>query len=135
MTKCSINCPYCNEEIAVDFSKIKTSDGKKKKPTKITKIITMNDLASILKIKNREDLVISSLSYLNFIKKYDVVPYGDLYRVMKNTGDYHSKFKGSTKESIANLIKSKKIIEISNNKYQLDNKVVKRIDKLIKKYL
>jgi sarcosine oxidase delta subunit len=135
MTKSSINCPYCNGDIIVDFSKVKTSKGKKKKEVKVTKIITMNDFASVLKAKDYGDLTLASLSYFYFIKDVDKVSYRDLYRSMKNADKFFSKMKGNTKDSIIKLQKDKKIIEPSNQIYSLNNKELKRIEKAIKKYI
>jgi len=66
MTKSSINCPYCNNEIIFEYSKVKTTKEKKKSEPILIKAKTMNDYASVMKVKKMDDLVITSLSYFYY---------------------------------------------------------------------
>ena len=98
-------------------------------PKKQKKIRNYEELQSILKVDNLDDLVISSLAYYFFMKNIDNITKGDLYNLTKN----YKKYPGKFKDSLSKLV-SKNRIQLKNDKYHLSDKEITNLKKKLKGY-
>ena len=103
---------------------IKKKTGKKQK-----KVKKYDDLLSVLKVDNIDDLIIGSLGYYYFMKKVESVSYGDLYNLMK----IHKEYIGQFKDAFTGLVDSNRIL-LDKEKYSLNDKEVTKLRKKLKGY-
>ena len=102
---------------------------KRNKIKKQKKIRNYEELQSILKVDNLDDLVISSLAYYYFMKNIDNITKGDLYNLTKN----YKKYPGKFKDSLSKLV-DKNRIQLKNDKYHLSDKEITKLKRKLKGY-
>ena len=111
------------------ISKKRKTEKKRKTGKKQKKVEKYDDLLSVLKVDNVDDLIIGSLGYYYFMKKVESVPYRDLYNLMKT----HKEYIGQFKDALTGLVDSNRIL-LDNEKYSLNDKEVTKLGKKLKGY-